>query len=248
MSPLVRRLDRSLYPDYGDNWDDELLRTEILSLLRPEHVILDLGAGAGIVKQMNFRGLAKRVCGVDPDARVLDNPFLDEARVATGESLPYGDSTFDIVFSDNVLEHVERPLEVLREIARVLRPDGYLLAKTPNSKHYMPLVARLTPHSFHTYFNALRGRSVEDTFPTRYRLNSISDIRRWANAAGMKLHWARLIEGRPEYLRVSAITYLLGWLYERIVNSSDLFRGFRLVLIVCLTRLDAGQSAGSGSQ
>jgi len=36
---------------------------------------LDLGAGAGIVSQMNFKGIASRVCGIDPDERVLSNPI-----------------------------------------------------------------------------------------------------------------------------------------------------------------------------
>jgi hypothetical protein len=50
---------------------------------------------------MEFRGLAARFCGVDPDERVLENPYLDDARVGVGEAIPYEDATFDGVFSDS---------------------------------------------------------------------------------------------------------------------------------------------------
>lgn len=48
--------------DYSDNRNDELSRNEILSRIRPGNTILNLGAGAGIIRQIHFRGLAGRVC------------------------------------------------------------------------------------------------------------------------------------------------------------------------------------------
>jgi len=42
MSQLIERLDRTLYPDHGDNWDDHLFRGEILARLCPEDEVLDL--------------------------------------------------------------------------------------------------------------------------------------------------------------------------------------------------------------
>lgn len=62
MSKLSISLDQKLCVDYSDNRDDKLFRNEILSRIRPGDTILDLGAEAGIVRQMNFRGLAGRVC------------------------------------------------------------------------------------------------------------------------------------------------------------------------------------------
>ena len=81
MSTLVRWIDQHLYRDYSDHWDDELFRRSILQTIEADWDILDLGAGAGVVRQMNFRGQVQRVCGVDPDRRVLDNAALDEAKV-----------------------------------------------------------------------------------------------------------------------------------------------------------------------
>lgn len=78
MTTLVEKLDRTLYPTYARNWDDQLFRERILQCLMSEAVILDLGAGAGIVQQMDFRGHAARTCGVDLDPRWLSIDNLDE--------------------------------------------------------------------------------------------------------------------------------------------------------------------------
>ncbi len=235
-SERIRTLDRRWYPEVSDNWDDQLLREWVLARLTPHSAVLDLGAGAGIVTQMNFREHAARVCGVDLDPRVTGNPYLHEAKVADGGRIPYGDGEFDVVLCDNVLEHLDQPRQVFAEVARVLKPGGYFLAKTPNRWHYMPIIARLTPHAFHRFYNRLRGRASLDTFPTRYRANSPGQVRRLAAATGFEITRVELVESRPEYLRMSALTYWIGRLYERFVNSSRRFQSLRILLVVELRK------------
>ena len=237
----VSWLDSKLYPDYDDNWDDILFRQTILGLLTPSSEVLDVGAGAGIVSQMNFMGHAGNICGIDLDTRVQKNPHLHEGRVASGEDIPYPDNSFDLVFSDNVLEHLDNPAAVFSEVMRVLRPGGSFLVKTPNKWHYVATIARLTPHRFHQFVNRARGRSVEDTFPTRYRANSRRTLTKLAEKSGLRVREIQLIEGRPEYLRMNAITYVLGWLYESVVNAVGFLAMFRVLIIA---RLDKPDSAG----
>ncbi|MEF8767021.1 class I SAM-dependent methyltransferase [Candidatus Accumulibacter contiguus] len=237
MGSVVEWIDSSWYSAYAKNWDDAMFRERIIAHIKPDSVVLDLGAGAGIVAQMNFKGLAQKVCGVDLDPRVVDNPMLHEGRVSDARGIPYEDEVFDVVFSDNVFEHLDDPLSVYKEVSRVLKPGGVLLFKTPNKWHYMPTIARLTPHGFHQFVNRLRGRAEADTFPTRYRTNTKGDVSRLAAEAGFTVERIERIEGRPEYLRMTWPTYLAGALYERLVNSTSLLAPFRILLVGTLRKM-----------
>jgi SAM-dependent methyltransferase len=229
-------LDRRFYPEFVDNWDDKLFRNEILSHIGRDTELLDLGAGAGILEDMNFRGLVNHVAGIDPDPRVCENPYLDSAHVGYGELLPYGDQSFDVVFADNVLEHLANPLAVFMEVQRVLRPGGVFMVKTPNRWHYVPVIASLTPHWFHQLINRWRGRKSDDTFPTLYKANTIGQIKRLATNAGLAVLNIRAFEGRPEYLRRMWPLCLIGIVYERLVNRFRFLSACRVVLIATLRR------------
>lgn len=233
---LVRWMDRTFYPGIGSNWDDDVLRRRLVECLTPTSVVLDLGAGRGLVRQMDVRGLAGRICGIDRDVRVLDNPYLDDARVADAVDVPYPDATFHVIFANNVLEHLEEPGAAFKEVKRLLRPGGVFLFKTPNRRHYVPTIARLTRHSIHERVNRLRGRAATDTHPTRYRANSGKDIGRLAAEAGLQVVRFDHVEGRPEYMRLTPATYFLGLCYERLVNRFDALRGLRVILVGELRR------------
>ena len=237
---LVQKIDQRFYPAFQKNWDDQIFRQRVLQVLGPDQRLLDLGAGAGIVAEMNFRGIVKQVCGVDLDHRVEANSYLDEGMVSDAGEIPYPDASFDVVIADNVMEHLDHPEAVFSEISRVLRPGGKLLFKTPNRTHYMPFIARMTPHRFHQWINRLRGRYETDTFPTRYRCNAPGQIRRIAARSGLTLEGVELIEGRPEYLRISAPTYLAGLVYERLVNALPMLARFRILIIATLSKPEIG--------
>ena len=57
---------------------------------------------------------------------------LPEDDVGVGEALPYGDASFDAVVCVDVLEHVADLAQVIREIARVLKPGGVFCFDTIN--------------------------------------------------------------------------------------------------------------------
>jgi ribosomal protein L11 methylase PrmA len=82
MGSVVEWIDSSRYSAYAKNWDAAMFRERIIAHIKPDSVVLDLGAGAGIVAQMNFKHLAQKVCGVDLDPWAVDNPMLHEGRVS----------------------------------------------------------------------------------------------------------------------------------------------------------------------
>jgi SAM-dependent methyltransferase len=130
-----------------------------------------------------LRGRVARVVGTDVDDAVLTNPALDEAHVVpVGAALPFGDGSFDLVVADHVLEHVdeEHAPEVARELLRVLRPGGWLAARTPNKWGLIGIGARAVPNRLHAgVVDRLQpGRKAEDVFPVRYRMNTRKDLRR----------------------------------------------------------------------
>jgi SAM-dependent methyltransferase len=238
MVKITEWMDKTLYPDYGANWDNDIFREILKKKMMPNFTCLDYGAGRGNVAQMNFKGAVKIIAGIDPDKEVFENPYLDEAKLLDINTnlIPYGNNTFDMIFSNCVMEHVQQPGDVFKEISRVLKPGGLFLFKTPNKWHYMPLIAQMTPTWFHKYYNRLRGRKSIDTFPTTYKCNSKLLVKKHVKDSGLEVKSILLIEGRPEYLRLSALAYFVGYIYERIVNSMDFLSTCRCVMIVELNK------------
>ena len=170
--------------------------------------------------------------GADLDPRVLENNYLDHGCITNASNTPYDDNSFDLVFADNLMEHLTDPLTVFKEIKRILKPGGSLIFKTPNKNHYVPIIARFTTHSFHSWVNKKRGRSEIDTFKTEYLCNSRSQVSKLASSVELEVKEIAFVEGRPEYLRFSTITYFFGIIYEKLVNSFDLFMYLRVVMVV----------------
>ncbi len=111
--------------------------------------VLEIGTGCGvnhIVWQKKFGidawGLEPEGDGFEYSAdvanKLIQENGLDPARIrnALGETIPFPDRSFDIVYSSNVLEHVLDPTKVLREAVRVLKPGGTLQIICPNYFSY----------------------------------------------------------------------------------------------------------------
>jgi len=103
-------------------------RIERHRAMEPGVRVLEVGSGAhGLVFFLGVEG----AIGVDPLATEYARLFpawQPRARTiaAFGESLPFEDRSFDVVISDNVIDHAEDPARIVRELARVLAPGGLL--------------------------------------------------------------------------------------------------------------------------
>ena len=109
---------------------------------------LDVGSGGGFLAE-EFTRIGFRVTGIDPSAVSIDTARrhatgaeLDiEYRIGSGERLPVPDSTFDVVYCCDVLEHVSDLDQVIAETSRVLKPGGLYLFDTINRTFVSKLVA-----------------------------------------------------------------------------------------------------------
>jgi len=202
--------------------------------------ILNLGAGPASRNPLRaFRGEVARVVGVDIDPIVLGNDELDESYVVDGTRLPFEDNSFDLAFSDYVLEHVEFPEPFLKEVYRVTKPSGSFFFRTPNRYHYVSLIAQCTPHWIHELLaNRARGlpSDAHEPYPTFHRLNTQKEIQTLANKVGFSQVTLRYVECEPSYLMFSTIPFLGGVLYERTVNKFDCLSGIRANIFGRLVR------------
>ncbi len=205
-----------------------------------ETVLLNLGAGPATGSQVrSFRGEVAKVVGADVHPCVLENVELDEAVLIKDDVVPFSDATFDVVFSDYVLEHVERPDPFLCEAHRLLKPGGSFFFRTPNIWHYIGLISSVTPHWFHrAVANRARGHAdqSQEPWPTFYRLNTCSRISLSARKAGFRHIELQMVETEPSYLRFHLLPFLLGVGYERLVNSTEALAGLRANIFGRLTR------------
>lgn len=96
--------------------------------------VLEIGTGAGYGIEV-VAPHASRFVTIDklpPATELIRQPGV-EFRQTVVPPLPFEDDSFDCVISFQVIEHIARDREFVREIRRVLRPGGKFIVTTPNA-------------------------------------------------------------------------------------------------------------------
>ncbi len=113
----------------------------------PDARVLDLGCGDGFATDRVLDGLPRSMClGIDLSVHKLKVMRAKLARccatVADAERVPLKSASFDIVLCLELIEHVLDPLSVLKEVRRLLRPNGRCLISTPADSFMQPTLVR----------------------------------------------------------------------------------------------------------
>lgn len=219
MTALSERLAERYFGN--DEHPYRRLEREVARHLRPEDTLLDAGCGRAAPVLAKFRGKASRLIGVDLvdfdapiDGVTLLNNDLGHLEVA--------DSSVDIVMCRSVMEHVEDPAAVYREMHRVLKPGGRFLFLTGNLWDYAALVAMAVPNRLHPWIvSKTEGRKEQDVFPVRYRTNTRAAVRRWAAQAGLEIESFEYLGQYPSYFMFNGFLFLVATGYEKLLRRFD---------------------------
>ena len=187
--------------------------------VRPQCVLLDAGCGHAAPLLLNLAPHVGRAIGVDVGA--AHPPEIEYIQADLAHTGLYRESV-DLVVSRSVLEHLPAPLDVFRELHRILRPGGRFVFLTPNRWDYASLAALAIPNHLHPVLvRRLTDRKECDTFPTFYRANTNRAIGRLARQSGFEVESIRYLNQYPDYFRKIPPLFLLGVAYERLTSAWD---------------------------
>ena len=132
--------------------------------------VLDLGGGNGLLAgHLQDRGMSSVVLDRAAYVAAAPGPVLQ----ADARALPFPDRSFDAVAALWMLYHLEEPLLVLREVARVLRPGGSFVACAPSRKNDPELRHVLPGWGERSTFDA------EDAVDTVAHVFDVVEVERW---------------------------------------------------------------------
>jgi ubiquinone/menaquinone biosynthesis C-methylase UbiE len=162
---------------------------------------LDAGYACGTLHERLAGKLGKEnVYGLDIEGRIKDSRHVK----GSAEKMPFRDNEFRCVVAGELIEHLGKPSDFLRECARVTEKGGVLLITTPNRKS---LVNRLT-HSYEA--------------PAHLTLFSESELRELLQECGFRIREVRYFPytGESNYGSRNRWSFFLRNLIHNIIPDS----------------------------
>jgi ubiquinone/menaquinone biosynthesis C-methylase UbiE len=235
------RLDNKAYYDEFSGWyerDRHLPYHRMLDDLEVGLVeryargkdVLEVGCGTGLILD-RVRGFARHAAGIDLSAGMLHHAHRRGLAVvqASATALPLATASVDVAYSFKVLAHIPPIADALAEMARVVRPGGWVLAEFYNARSIRRLVKAVKPPS------AVSATTNDEAVFTRY--DTIDDIRgylpptlRWETSRGI-----RIVTPVAQVHRVPGLGALVRAAEHRLADLPFL-RDLGGFLVVCARR------------
>ena len=158
--------------------------------------ILDFGSGIGVTA--NYLAEHNEVIAIEPNEESVKGRWNHNNYIqivgSTKELKDFDDETFDMIICHNVLEYAEDREDIVKEFARVLKPDGKIsLVKHNRAGRVMQMVVLL--NDFEHAHSLLDGNDGMTSMFGAIRYYEDSDIEKWCpelmitKTLGMRTFW-----------------------------------------------------------
>lgn len=126
----------------GGNYDTSQRLIKVLEYVQNGQKFLDLGCGTGLLCRMVKDAYPEaEVWGTDISSQAIEDNQAERSDITYhqgyvglhDEIVP--ENHFDVVFSGEVLEHLDDPIDLLKDAYRALKPGGKLIITTPCENH-----------------------------------------------------------------------------------------------------------------
>jgi len=185
----------------------------LVALLRKNYFAIGIDYNRDYCKITKLRSKRYKLCA----------PVLQ----AAGESLPLKDSCVDIITCFDVLEHVQNPYDVLKEIYRVLKPNGIAIVTVINrfafkDPHYHLKFINWIPRGVAEQYIKVRNRVKNSPCKDRQRLSEMhyftfKKFKRLAESIGFRVE-------DLTYLKISDASKIKDKKMRKIVNILKIIR------------------------
>lgn len=139
--------------------------------VRLDYKILDIGCGAGYhLLDLQKNGFSN-LTGIDPF--IADDIFYESGVKIFKREVDEVQEQFDFIMLNHSFEHMQNQLSVIKEVYRILKPNGYALIR-------IPVASSLAWINYHTNWIQLDA-------PRHFFLHTVESLRLLSEQAGFKL-------------------------------------------------------------
>jgi ubiquinone/menaquinone biosynthesis C-methylase UbiE len=221
----MSRLDnRAYYDDFAGWYERERhlpyhrmlddLEVELVERYAAGKQALEVGCGTGLILDRVAR-FASAAHGIDLSGGMLAKAAARGLSVAQGSAteLPVATASVDVAYSFKVLAHIPDIAGALREMARVVRPGGWVLAEFYNARSIRRLVKAIKPptavsdstHDEHVYTRYDDAAAIRGYLPPELD---------WVTTRGI-----RVITPAAAVLRVPVVGSAVRWAEHRLADA-----------------------------
>ena len=221
--------ERERHLPYHRMLDD--LEVEAVERYGRDRDVLEVGCGTGLILDRVAR-FARSARGIDLSGGMLAKAAQRGLSVAQASAteLPIATASVDVAYSFKVLAHIPDIQGAMREMARVVRPGGWVLAEFYNARSIRRLVKAIKPPS------AVSEQTNDEHVYTRY-----DDARAIASYLPPELEWVtsrgiRVITPAAAVLKVPVVGAAVRWAEHRLADLPGARNVGGFLVAVCRRR------------